>query len=419
MSTMRQAHHGPTVTPPTIGADSILADDVSETTLSLISNENTSAWGRIDYTIDYYQSVSKADISIRGGIARRSFNWASFRIPSRKRSRTTSSITTSNSRRSRQWLSSTVLHRPWGLDVVPAPEGAPRTTVEQRHPHPRVLFLASSKSGKSSALNVITRLVEPLVDAHLFHSKSSILITANNQLCRLLEAGEQLSPNEPEMALKWASLRAVSATVAERLDTFHTYPSEQQQKILAGISQDMRQMHAHVKEHHLLDKTSNSDEDDGLEYFVNAVDRITDLGYKLSFEDTMWCYTKSTGGIMTLYFNRGSQVLFCVIGGSRSERKKWPYFARGASKTFYFVDTGSYSQRLAEENAANRLEEQRDLFTNVCLSEHFRHSEIVLFLHKLDKLERKLKGVPFPLAGFTGDPSSSHDVVCFLYGIYT
>ncbi|KAL5042973.1 hypothetical protein BDW71DRAFT_188952 [Aspergillus fruticulosus] len=55
MSTMRQAHHGPTVTPPTIGADSILADDVSETTLSLISNENASAWGRIDYTIDYYQ----------------------------------------------------------------------------------------------------------------------------------------------------------------------------------------------------------------------------------------------------------------------------------------------------------------------------------------------------------------------------
>ncbi|KAL4995373.1 G-protein alpha subunit-domain-containing protein [Aspergillus recurvatus] len=419
MSTMRQALHGPTMTPQTIEAGSILANDTSETTLSIISNEEASAWGPIDYTIDYYQSVSNTDISIRGGMARRSLNLASFRIPTRQRSRTTSSITTRGSRRSSQWLSSTILHRLWGLDVFPASEGTPRTTAEQSHPYPRVLFLDSSKSGKSSALNAIILLAGPLTDAHIFHSKSSILITANNQLCRLLETGDQLSSNEPDTAQKWASLRAVSASVAERLNTVHTYPSEQQQEILVGISQDMRRMHAHIQEHHLLDKTSSSDEDDGLEYFVNAIDRITDSGYKPSFEDTMWCYTKSTGGIITRYFNRASQVLFCDIGGSRSERKKWPYFARGASKIFYFVDTGSYSQQLAEENAANRLEEERDLFTNVCLSEHFRHSEIVLFLHKLDKLERKLKGIPFTFAGFTGDPRSSYDVVCFLYDMFT
>ncbi|KAL4935648.1 G-protein alpha subunit-domain-containing protein [Aspergillus oleicola] len=417
--TMRQAIHG-TASSPLDRAQSILDDNATESSLSVLSNEEAAAWGPIERTVNYHQSISNAETSSLGEIARRAPNLASVIVPTRQRSQTASSVSTSHLQSRSQWLSSIALHRVWGLGPSLAPDVAPKSTFKQTQAQPRVIFLGTSKSGKSSAFNALSLLVGPPTNAHLFHSRTSILLSVNSQLHRLLQTGKELSLNKPDMARKWASLCALSATVTKSLDTLHYHDtSDQQQGILAGISHDMRHIHACVQRYRLLDQSSNPDLEDGVEYFMNEIDRITELDYKPSFEDTMWCYTKSTGGIITRYTNRTSQVLFCDVGGTRSERKKWMHFAPGASKIFYFIDTGSYNQQLTEDNASNRLLEERDTFIQVCQNQQFRHAEIVLFLHKLDKLERKLKNVPFINQGYTGDPRSSHDVVGFLYEAFT
>ncbi|RDW92986.1 guanine nucleotide-binding protein subunit alpha [Aspergillus mulundensis] len=409
-STMRQALYATASSLPN-RAESILDDNATQSSLSVLSHEESMAWGPIEYTVEYRQSISNAETS----------SLKSFMIPTRQR-RNTSSVNTSRSQRGSQWLSSIVLRRVWGQPSL-GPDAAPNSTLKQMESSPRVIFLGVSQSGKSSALNALSLLVGPPTNAHLFHPRTGISMSVNAQLHRLLQTGKRASLNEDDMGRKWASLCTLSATVTERLDTIYAYPDELQQDILAGVCQDIRRIHACVAKHRLLEASSHPDLEDGVEYFMNAIDRITESDYKPSFEDTMWRYTKSTGGIIARYNHGASQVLFCDVGGARTERKKWRHYLPGASKFFYFVDTGSYNQQLAEENACDRLAEDQVLFTLICESELPRHVEIVLFLHKLDKLERKLKAVPFEnlFEGFefTGNPQSSQDVVGFLHDMFT
>lgn len=128
---------------------------------------------------------------------------------------------------------------------------------------------------------------------------------------------------------------------------------------------------------------------------------------------------------MARYTNGPSEVIFCDASGSRGERKKWGRIFDGATKVLYFVDAGSYDQCLTEEHNANRLAEELTLFNSVCSTERLNHVEIVLFIHKMDKLERKLKTVPFDSTEienwgtFSGDPQSVDDVKDYLYNTFS
>lgn len=139
----------------------------------------------------------------------------------------------------------------------------------------------------------------------------------------------------------------------------------------------------------------------------------------------MWCYTRSTGITLARYTNGPSEVIFCDASGSRGERKKWNRIFDGATKVLYFVDAGSYDQTLTEDNHANRLAEELTLFDSVCSAAKLSHVEIVLFIHKVDKLERKLRTVPFDSTifdnwgMFSGEPQSVDDVRDYLYNTFS
>jgi guanine nucleotide-binding protein G(i) subunit alpha len=154
--------------------------------------------------------------------------------------------------------------------------------------------------------------------------------------------------------------------------------------------------------------------------FFNSIHRITKPDYVPSFQDDTWDYINSTGIAPSQYTNGPIEVIICDPGGRRSERMKWEQLWPNVTTILYFVDAGSYDQLLAEDNSTNRLAEEFALFESLCNGQHTAQSTIVLFMHKMDKLERKLGSIPFDSSlikcpnAFTGDPHSLEDVKVFL-----
>ena len=133
----------------------------------------------------------------------------------------------------------------------------------------------------------------------------------------------------------------------------------------------------------------------------------------------MWVYIKSTGIALSRYTNGLADIIICDPGGRRSEMKKWGKFVHEVATTvLYFVDAGCYDQVVAEDHSINRLAEELKLFTSLCNS----HTQVnvVLFMHKMDKLERKLESIPFDSSligcpnAFNGNPHSIEDVKAYL-----
>ncbi|KAB8262101.1 G-protein alpha subunit-domain-containing protein [Aspergillus pseudonomiae] len=364
-STMVHALKGTTVKPSYTEASVVPDDNATERAFSIMSDEEASIiWRPTEYNPNQRHPTHSINTgrawSLREGLSRprTAPSLVSSMLLSRQRSRATSLVSVRQAKKSSQWLSSIALWNLWGGEASPYPstadsivETAPVEPVSQR-----VLLLGSSKSGKSTALNVLNLLVGcPSDMSQLFQSRLTILESLSNQLRQLLEVGERLCTGD-SVDEEYAVMRSTSDSVTRLLETLHEI---------------------------------------------------------------------STGITLARYTNGPSEVIFCDASGSRGERKKWNRIFDGATKVLYFVDAGSYDQTLTEDNHANRLAEELTLFDSVCSAAKLSHVEIVLFIHKVDKLERKLRTVPFDSTifdnwgMFSGEPQSVDDVRDYLYNTFS
>jgi hypothetical protein len=105
------------------------------------------------------------------------------------------------------------------------------------------------------------------------------------------------------------------------------------------------------------------------------------------------------------------------VGGTRNERKKWIHAFESVSTIIFTVDLGAYDEVLLEEPSQNRMLEALEVFDSVCNSPWFEKTQFILFLHKVDKLERKLAKSPltkyFP--DYIGDPTDLEQVKMYFH----
>ncbi|KAE8371867.1 G-protein alpha subunit-domain-containing protein [Aspergillus bertholletiae] len=378
-STMVHALMGDPVKPSPREPGVVSADNATEMAFSIMSDEEASSvWRPTEYSPNHKHPIRSINtgraLSLREGLIRprTAPSLVSNIFPTRQRSRATSFLTVRQGKRSSQWLSSIAMWDLWRGEQSPR-SSISDNTVKHTHSAPashRVLLLGSSQSGKSTALNVLNLLVGcPLDISQLFQARITLLESLNNQLRQLLEQNEPSLYSADDVPRKWEVMRSTSDSVAQLLEALYMYMP--------------------------------------------------------SLQDMMWCYTRSTGITMARYTNGPSEVIFCDSSGRRGERKKWNRIFDGATRVLYFVDAGSYDQSLMENNGANRLAEELTLFDSICAAEKLGHVEIVLFIHKMDKLERKLRTVPFDCTdfeswgAFSGESQSLSDVKDYLYSTFS
>lgn len=101
-----------------------------------------------------------------------------------------------------------------------------------------------------------------------------------------------------------------------------------------------------------------------------------------------------TLGIVEINFTvDGIKFKMVDVGGQRSERRKWIHCFQDVTAVIFFAALSEYDMRLYEDDITNRMHESLKLFEEVCNSEFFRETAMILFLNKKDLFKEKIEHV--------------------------
>ncbi|KAK3815251.1 MAG: guanine nucleotide binding protein, alpha subunit [Benniella sp.] len=130
---------------------------------------------------------------------------------------------------------------------------------------------------------------------------------------------------------------------------------------------------------------------DNVKYFFDAVDRIYRPDYIPDDADILRCRVKSTGITETTFHLGSLTYRMFDVGGQRSERKKWIHCFEGVTAVLFLVAISGYDQCLVEDKDANQMEEALMLFDQICNSQWFIDTAMIMFMNKTDIFRQKIK----------------------------
>lgn len=133
---------------------------------------------------------------------------------------------------------------------------------------------------------------------------------------------------------------------------------------------------------------------DNVAYFANHIQRVCAAGYIPSQEDILRSRVKTTG-ITETSIHLGDKILRVFdVGGVRSERKKWIRVSENVDSVVFTVDASAYCKKLVEDESANRMQEQLNLWQSTANSRWFTKTNFVLVFTKVDTLPETIELCP-------------------------
>jgi len=146
---------------------------------------------------------------------------------------------------------------------------------------------------------------------------------------------------------------------------------------------------------------------DSSEHFFERVQRIAADNYKPSDEDILLVRKRTTGIIEEHFIIRSTKFHIFDVGGQRNERKKWMHCFERVTAVIFVASLSSYNEVLLEDETVTVMNEEINLFENICNSRWFTDTAFILFLNKRDLFELKFKTNQIPLrkcfSDFHGD----------------
>lgn len=133
---------------------------------------------------------------------------------------------------------------------------------------------------------------------------------------------------------------------------------------------------------------------DSAKYFFDAIDRISEINYLPTKDDILRCRIRTTGITETAFKIDGNEFKMFDVGGQRNERKKWIHCFEDVTAVIFVAALSEYDQVLFEDEEKNRMEEALVLFDEICNSQWFRETAMLLFLNKRDLFAQKIDKVP-------------------------
>jgi len=130
---------------------------------------------------------------------------------------------------------------------------------------------------------------------------------------------------------------------------------------------------------------------DSAKYFYDNLDRIAAIDYVPSLDDNLRTRVRTTGIVEHNFTISESPFRMFDVGGQRNERKKWIHCFDGVTAVIFVVAISEFDQLLFEDDCTNRMTEALSLFVNICGSEWFNKTAMILFLNKSDIFMEKIQ----------------------------
>eukprot|EP00466_Bigelowiella_natans_P006467 jgi/Bigna1/54056/estExt_Genewise1Plus.C_280052 len=137
---------------------------------------------------------------------------------------------------------------------------------------------------------------------------------------------------------------------------------------------------------------------DSASYYFERVNALGAKGYIPSEPDVMRSRARTTGVIEQEFLVNNHRFRMFDVGGQRSERKKWIHCFEGVNGVLFVAAISTYDQVLFEDGETNRMVEAVHLFKDVCNSNWFENTSMILFLNKEDLFRQKIEETPITVS---------------------
>lgn len=144
-----------------------------------------------------------------------------------------------------------------------------------------------------------------------------------------------------------------------------------------------------------------------ISYFFSEANftRIIEHDYVPTSIDIINCRLRTSGVHECEVVIDSHRCVLYDVGGQRNERKKWISQFDNVNVIIFIVSLTDYCKTLYEDEAHNRLNEAISVFNEIVSGPFFDNTDIILYLNKIDLLEKMLSKHPlkqyFP--EFTGN----------------
>ncbi|CAE6431205.1 unnamed protein product [Rhizoctonia solani] len=127
-------------------------------------------------------------------------------------------------------------------------------------------------------------------------------------------------------------------------------------------------------------------------FFLDDVERITSPGYVPTDDDILRSRIKTIAPTETILpcLELGIEWRIYDVGGARRQRAKWAPFFDDVDSLIMIVPVSAFDQTLVEDPSVNRLEDSFSMWRELCMTTTLHHIPVLLFLNKIDLLEKKL-----------------------------
>ncbi|EPQ55869.1 G-alpha-domain-containing protein [Gloeophyllum trabeum ATCC 11539] len=239
------------------------------------------------------------------------------------------------------------------------------------------------------------RRIQEELEARLGSGASELVQTSSST-----SAGPFDSPRRPQefyvrsnnwkTALK--NFRPFGRAEGRRSKDFDT--GEDVTEVLATCREDMKALWEDPVLQDVLRKNKiRMEESSG--FFLNDIDRIATRDYEPSDDDVVRARLRTLGVqeyrfVFEIGRTAGHEWLMYDVGGARTSRAAWvPYFD-DVDAVIFLAPISAFDEKLAEDKRVNRLEDSYLLWKAICGCKPLAKTQIILFLNKIDLLEKKL-----------------------------
>jgi len=136
---------------------------------------------------------------------------------------------------------------------------------------------------------------------------------------------------------------------------------------------------------------------DSCGYYMQNLDRFTEIGFTPTDEDAVMARIRTTGIVVSELEQKIAapkegepdtlKIQVVDVGGQRNERKKWIHCFDDVKAILFIVNLAGYNQVLFEDASKNRMMESLDLFRDITHRANFIDTPVFLFLNKKDLFE--------------------------------
>jgi len=244
----------------------------------------------------------------------------------------------------------------------------------------KLLLLGAGESGKSTVAKqmIIIHLRGFIEVAERITFRPIVFTNIMSSIRVLLRAVDDLA-----IALDQKNIEARKRTMGDE-NEYIAGPLTRQQV------QDIKELWGDAAIQTAYARSSEFQLSDSAAYYLNAIERIGSEGWVPNEQDILRSRARTAGIVETEFDVQDAHFRMVDVGGQRSERKKWIHCFQDVTAVIFCVAMSEYDLKLYEDDAINRMQESLRLFKEICNSEWFRETAMILFLNKRDLFEEKI-----------------------------